>query len=86
MGLDAASIRARSPGPQASYDMMAGRVSPGPQAALAPMDPRARSPGPGAAYGGRSASPGPQAAYGYGAYGGAPSGRSSPGPNQAYAS
>lgn len=84
MALDNASMRARSPGPQAAYDMMAGRASPGPQVGLAPMDPRARSPGPGVAYG-RSASPGPQAAYGYGGgYGGAPSGRASPGPHQVY--
>jgi len=84
VALDNASMRARSPGPVAGYEMMAGRASPGPQAGLA-MDPRARSPGPGAAYGGRSASPAPQAAYGYGGYGGAPTaGRVSPGPHQAY--
>ncbi|KAH8100835.1 hypothetical protein BXZ70DRAFT_863250, partial [Cristinia sonorae] len=65
MGLDPA--RTRSPGPQMAYDM--GRASPAPVGmAPAPMDPRARSPGPGVAYG-RAASPGPQAAYGYGGYG-----------------
>lgn len=60
----------RSPGPQMAYDQ--GRRSPGPQAAYMGADtgrsspaPRAMSPGPGMALGGR-ASPGPQVAYGYG--------------------
>ncbi|KAA1467734.1 hypothetical protein DENSPDRAFT_856861 [Dentipellis sp. KUC8613] len=79
------AARARSPGPGMLYDntgraspqpSMAGRRSPGPQAAFGYGDAppamygaeRARSPGPGAGLGmatGRQ-SPGPQAAYGYG--------------------
>ncbi|CAL1716904.1 unnamed protein product [Somion occarium] len=73
--------RARSPGPQMSFDpVTGGRQSPGPQAAYGYGDAsRVRSPGPGMALAGR-ASPGPQAAMGYG------NGRHSPGPQVAYGS
>ncbi|KAI0768014.1 hypothetical protein BD413DRAFT_448569, partial [Trametes elegans] len=63
--------RSRSPAPS-GYAFADGRVSPGPQQAYG-LDPRARSPGPGALYGGHMSpappvagrmSPGPQAAYG----------------------
>lgn len=60
--------RSRSPAPPMGYGYADGRVSPGPQQALG-VDPRARSPGPGALYAG---TPAPQA------------GRMSPGPGMAY--